>query len=55
VSIGVLYTGTPPTLDEATTNGIVVGAPGEKGKGGAAGQNDGPMGVAEKVKDASQL
>lgn len=53
VSIGVLYKGTAPVLDRATT--ITVGAPGAGGKGGKSPDNDGPIGVAEKTKDAAQL
>jgi hypothetical protein len=53
VSIGVLFSGTAPVIDDATT--IVVGGFGAKGKGGKSPDNDGPDGVAEKTKDASQL
>jgi len=53
VSIGVLYKGTAPVIDAATT--ISVGSPGAGGKGGKSPGNDGPIGVAEKTKDATQL
>ncbi|MBX3210117.1 MAG: hypothetical protein KF764_34115 [Labilithrix sp.] len=53
VSIGVLYKGTAPVLDDATT--VAFGAVGAGGKGGKSPDNDGPGGVAEKTKDASQL
>lgn len=55
VSIGVLYKGTKPAVDAATDAAISVGAAGDKGLGGAPGVNDGPAGVAEKVKDVSTL
>jgi len=59
VSIGVLYMGTSPELDAPTTADIVVGTAGVPGTGGKPGAapagNDGPAGVAEKIKDASQL
>ena len=53
VSIGVLYKGAAPVIDDATT--IVIGALGAGGKGGKSPLNDGPDGVAEKTKDVSQL
>jgi len=42
-----------PVIDDATT--ILEGTPGRGGKGGMSPDNDGPEGIAEKVKDASQL
>ncbi|MBX3203572.1 MAG: hypothetical protein KF764_00825 [Labilithrix sp.] len=53
ISIGVLYEGTAPEIDAATT--ITVGAGGAGGKGGKSPDNDGPGGVAEKTKDAAQF
>jgi hypothetical protein len=53
VSIGVLYVGSAPIIDAATT--ITVGTSGAGGRGGKSPDNDGPPGVAEKIKDATQL
>ncbi len=47
VSVGVLYKGTAPVLDAATTGATTLGAKGGPGTGGAAGQNDGIDGVAQ--------
>ncbi len=59
ISVGVLHLGSPPDVDDATTAAITVGnrgAPGTGGKPGAApAGNDGPAGVAEPIKNASQL
>lgn len=52
ISIGVLYKGTAPTLDDATTNAITIGTP---GPGGTSPGNAGAPGVAAKIKDASML
>jgi hypothetical protein len=53
VAIGILYTGTAPIVDSATT--YTPGTLGKGGKGGKSPENDGPAGIAENVKDASQL
>jgi hypothetical protein len=53
VSIGVLYVGNAPIIDAATT--ITVGSFGVGGKGGKSPDNDGPPGVAEKMRDATLL
>jgi hypothetical protein len=48
VSAGILYKGTAPTLDSATTSKFVQGLAGKKGTGGVPGTNDGidgPTGV----------
>ncbi len=55
VSIGVLYQGTTPTLDAATTGAITTGALGGAGTGGTAGTNDGKAGVKADVKDVATL
>ena len=53
VSMGLLYQRTAPSLDEATTSAITSGTVGAAGKGGAPGTNDGPPGVADKVREVS--
>jgi hypothetical protein len=53
--VAILYRGTAPVLDAATQEASKVGEKGEKGPGGAPGMNDGPEGIAEKLKDVSQL
>ncbi len=48
VSAGILYKGTAPTVDSATTSKFVQGAGGMKGAGGVPGTNDGidgPTGI----------
>ncbi len=48
VSAGILYKGTAPTLDTATTSKFVQGLAGTKGTGGVPGTNDGidgPTGI----------
>jgi hypothetical protein len=55
ISVAVLYRGTAPVLDPATQEAIKVGEKGVRGEGGAPGVNDGPEGIAEKLKDVSQL
>jgi hypothetical protein len=55
VSIGVLYQGTMPTLDSATTGAISTGVLGAAGTGGAAGTNDGKGGAKADVKDVATL
>lgn len=52
VSIGVLYTGQQPEVDQATSI-IVPSTPAPKGTGGAAGVNDGVDGVAQATFSAS--
>jgi hypothetical protein len=47
ISVGVLYKGSQPTLDPATTTGTTVGKAGTKGVGGKAGTNDGIDGLAQ--------
>jgi hypothetical protein len=47
VAIGVLYKGTAPVLDAATTGAITLGAKGAAGTGGAPGKNDGLDGLAK--------
>ncbi len=50
VSVGVLYAGTKPSLDDATLQAISVAAlGGSKGVGGAPGLDDGTPGVAQPV------
>ena len=52
ISVGVLYTDTKPTVDQATTI-IVPTSPAPKGAGGSAGTNDGIDGVAQAMLQAS--
>lgn len=52
-SIGVLYVGTAPTLDGAST--VTTSAAGAAGTGGAPGVNGGKAGVKADTKDVSTL
>lgn len=52
ISVGVLYKGSQPTVDAASTGAITVGKAGSKGVGGTAGANDGIDGVAQPVLPA---
>ncbi|HEY1955230.1 MAG TPA: hypothetical protein VGH28_06445 [Polyangiaceae bacterium] len=51
-SVGVLYAGNKPAIDQAT-NIVVPASPATKGAGGAAGVNDGIDGVAQATFQAS--
>jgi hypothetical protein len=59
VSIGILYKGATPSVDPATSAATTVGTPAAGGVGGkpgvAPGGNDGPVGIADKLKNASEL
>jgi len=52
ISVGAVFTGTPPTMDQST-NIVVPSAPATKGTGGAPGVNDGIDGVAQATFQAS--
>ncbi len=52
ISAGILYKGSAPTTDSATTGAITVGTKGAKGVGGKAGTNDGIDGMAQAVLQA---
>ncbi len=53
VAAGILFKGAEPTLDAETT--IAHGEAGSGGKGGKPPTNDGPIGTAGKVLDATKL
>jgi hypothetical protein len=53
VAVGILYVGTAPVVDSATS--YTPGVLGTGGKGGKSPDNDGPPGIVENVKDANQL
>ena len=46
MSAGILYKGTAPTIDTATTAKFVQGQIGTKGNGGVPGNNDGVAGLS---------
>jgi hypothetical protein len=52
ISVGVLYKGSQPTVDGATTTATTVGKAGTKGVGGTAGTNDGMDGIAQPSMQA---